>query len=229
MLSTASPWSHQSFYAPSRPSPLSSLPPNACQRSFDRPVMMERSGSNKDIPFSKRAIKANPVVQTRDAVKERRRDMFFKKVQQDRDDRRWASRGEQILRLDFVAEQKRWEAEKAKEAPNAERDLDDYVSSGWNSGQQTKRSQQQQDADTYVENYREEEADHILEQENRELDALVSSLDESYPEQDDIPQGFGSDDEDYDALFMDLLSSQENQHQSSGSQLYDDNDAMDIS
>ncbi|KAF2809671.1 uncharacterized protein BDZ99DRAFT_463445 [Mytilinidion resinicola] len=229
MLSTASPWSHQTFYTPSRPSPLSSLPPNACQRSFGRPVMMERFGSNKDIPFSKRAIKANPVVQTRDAVKERRRDMFFKKVQQDRDDRRWASRGEQLLRLDFVAEQKRWEAEKAKEAPNAERDLDDYVSSGWNSGRHTSRSQQRQDADANVENYPAEEADHILEQENRELDALISSLNESHPDQDDIPQGFGSDDDDYDALFMDLLGSQEKQQQNSGSQSYEDNDAMDIS
>jgi hypothetical protein len=68
--------------------------------------MTERSGPSKDVPFSKRAIKANPIVQSRDAVKERRRDMFFKKVQQDRDDRRWANRGEQVRNCRFKLRKK---------------------------------------------------------------------------------------------------------------------------
>ena len=29
-------------------------------------------------------------------MKERRRDLFLRKVQEDRDDRRWASRGDQV-------------------------------------------------------------------------------------------------------------------------------------
>ena len=43
-----------------------------------------------------RAFKANPVMQTRDATTKRRRDMFFKRVQNNRDDKKWESRGEQV-------------------------------------------------------------------------------------------------------------------------------------
>jgi len=191
--------------------------------------MTERSGASKDAPFSKRVIKANTVMQSRDAVKERRRDIFFKKVQQHRDDRRWANRGESILRLDFVATQKRWEAEKAREAPNAESDLDDYVSASWNSGRLMTDLYLPQDAYRHTGNYPEDEVDHILEQESRELDALISAMHESYENQDSLPQTFGSDDEDYDSLFMEFLSAQENQHRTPDPQPDIDDNAMDTS
>jgi len=135
----------------------------------------------------------------------------------------------QILRLDFVATQKRWEANKAREAPNAERDLDDYVSASWNAGSPRSGTLQQQDAPAYVERCSEEEADQILDQENRELDALISSMDASHEDQDALPQSFGSDDEDYDSLFMDLLSAQESEQRNSVAQAYYDDDDMDTS
>jgi hypothetical protein len=47
-------------------------------------------------PMPQRAFKANPVMQTRDATTKRRRDMFFKRVQNNRDDKKWESRGEQV-------------------------------------------------------------------------------------------------------------------------------------
>ena len=48
-----------------------------------------------------RAFKANPVMQTRDATTKRRRDMFFKRVQNNRDDKKWESRGEQVREIDL--------------------------------------------------------------------------------------------------------------------------------
>jgi hypothetical protein len=88
---------------------------------------------------------------------------------------------------------------------------------------------QPQDAYRHTKNYAEEEADNILEQENRELDALISAMDESYENQDSLLQTFGSDDEDYGSLFMDCLSVQENQHRNPGPQPYNDDDVMDTS
>jgi hypothetical protein len=43
-----------------------------------------------------RLYKPNPIVQTRDAATKRRRDMFFKRVQKGRDDKKWDARGEQV-------------------------------------------------------------------------------------------------------------------------------------
>lgn len=46
-----------------------------------------------------RAFKPNPVMQTRDAATKRRRDMFFKRVQNGREDKKWEARGEQVCNI----------------------------------------------------------------------------------------------------------------------------------
>jgi hypothetical protein len=96
MILTVNPWPHQNTYTPLHPSPLSTRSANACSSVFANPIMTERREVKKELPFSKRAIKSNPIIQSRDAVKERRRNLFLRKVQDDRDDRRWASRGDQV-------------------------------------------------------------------------------------------------------------------------------------
>lgn len=96
MILTVNPWPHQNTYTPLHPSPLSTRSANACSSLFANPIMTERREVKKELPFSKRAIKSNPIIRSRDAVKERRRDLFLRKVQDDRDDRRWASRGDQV-------------------------------------------------------------------------------------------------------------------------------------
>ncbi len=60
--------------------------------------MATQSNEKKAIP--QRAYKPNPVIQTRDAASKRRRDMFFRRVQNDRDDKQWAQRGEQVYHID---------------------------------------------------------------------------------------------------------------------------------
>lgn len=183
----------------------------------------------KDIPFSKRTIRPNPIVQSRDVVKDRRRDIFFKKIQQDREDQRWASRSDQILRLEFISQQKRWEAEKARQAPNIDGQLEDYVidAPSFNS-LGTRSPQQSQTQWTEGKIGPEEEFDQILERENLELDALVSMM-ETNESRDSSSQHYGSDEDDYDSLFMEFLTAPEKaQCNTITYPIYED-DAMDLS
>ena len=50
----------------------------------------------KQTPQPQRAYKPNPALQTRDAATKRRRDLFFKRVQNSREEKKWESRGEQV-------------------------------------------------------------------------------------------------------------------------------------
>lgn len=85
------------------PSPLScsgimtTPPPQDHQHGRETPVTMTTGGG---IPFSQRAIKAVPMaaaLNTRpDALRERRRDIFLKKVRREREDRRWDGRVEDV-------------------------------------------------------------------------------------------------------------------------------------
>jgi hypothetical protein len=58
------------------------------------------SENESGVPFAKRDIKSNPVMkkasQTPDEARERRREMFIKKVEKGRDERRWGGRSEQV-------------------------------------------------------------------------------------------------------------------------------------
>lgn len=58
----------------------------------------------KKVAMPQRAFKPNPVVQTRDAATKRRRDMFFKRVQKDRDEKKWDARGEQVCIFNLLLE-----------------------------------------------------------------------------------------------------------------------------
>ena len=81
---------HYSPYTPPRSSPLSERSANANARLFD----FNMPSPSKKKPH--RAFKSNPVMVTRDAAAQRRRDMFFKRVQNNRNDKQWESRGEQV-------------------------------------------------------------------------------------------------------------------------------------
>jgi hypothetical protein len=85
---------YYSPYTPPRSSPLSERSANVAPRLFDF-SMASQSNANKS-PTPQRAYKPNPVMQTRDAATKRRRDMFFKRVQNGREDKKWEARGEQV-------------------------------------------------------------------------------------------------------------------------------------
>lgn len=84
------------FHMPSRPSPLSERAANAASRPFQFSMASSVPNDTKKCVAPRRAYKPNPVVQTRDAATKQRRDMFFKRVQQGREDKKWDARGEQV-------------------------------------------------------------------------------------------------------------------------------------
>jgi hypothetical protein len=84
---------HYATHAPLRSSPLSERSANAPLR-FD--FSMASQSNQDNTPTAQRAFKPNPLMQTRDAATKRRRDMFFKRVQNSRDDKKWETRGEQV-------------------------------------------------------------------------------------------------------------------------------------
>lgn len=84
------------LHMPSRPSPLSERDANAASRPFQFSMATSVPNNTKNWVAPRRAYKPNPVVQTRDAATKQRRDMFFKRVQQGREDKKWDARGEQV-------------------------------------------------------------------------------------------------------------------------------------
>jgi hypothetical protein len=87
------PNQHYATHTPIRSSPLRERSANAGAGLFDFNAMSQQTEKQAQ---PQRAYKANPIVQTRDAATKRRRDMFFKRVQNNREDKKWESRGEQV-------------------------------------------------------------------------------------------------------------------------------------
>jgi hypothetical protein len=87
-------------FLPSVPSPLSPRRANAKSPStsfwsFDTSMAtsapQHASNQQSHVPFSSRPVKSAPVPRS-DALRERRRDMFLRKVRQARDENKWDSR-----------------------------------------------------------------------------------------------------------------------------------------
>lgn len=201
---------------------------------------MASPSEGKKPAMPKRAYKPNPVIQTRGAATKRRRDMFFNRVQNDRDDKKWESRREQVCatsiqqelcvanhvqvqQLDFVSERKRWEAAKARQAPPeiddmTEEAIEDAQLPQWtNHGPQSTQQMI--------------EADYVAAQEAQELQQLIASMEQENRNDDAASQHFGSDDEDYDELFMECATMNESQYQPQSQHShpgFEERDAMDM-
>lgn len=98
IMLAATPIYYQPYHTflPSRPSPLSERAVNAVPRTFAFSMATSTSDGKKPLIAPQRAFKQNPIMQTRDAATKRRRDMFFKRVQRDREEKKWDARGEQV-------------------------------------------------------------------------------------------------------------------------------------
>lgn len=75
------------------------------------------------------------------------------------------------------------------------------------------------------------EADYVAAQEEYELQQLIAAMEQQDQENDAASQHFGSDDEDYDQLFMECTMASDQQYQQDASQLgsgYGDVNAMDM-
>lgn len=148
--------------------------------------------------------------------------MFFRKVQNDREDRKWEARGEQLERIDFFSNQKQWEAAKAQEAPQDYEEFDEGLLEELASSQQESTSaqlEQQQEMS---------EADWILAQEEQELQELLAAMEEEQQVQDDVSQHYGSDDDDFDSIFMECAMNSDLMEQTPAAYTRSDPDAMDM-
>ncbi|KAF2035611.1 hypothetical protein EK21DRAFT_54272 [Setomelanomma holmii] len=212
---------YYSAYTPPRSSPLSERSANVAPRIFN--FSMASPSSDKKPAVPQRAYKPNPLIQTRDAATKRRRDLFFRRVQNGRDDKKWELRGEQIQQLDFASERKRWEAEKARQAPPEDDDMIEDVDEDAPLPVWTSFTPQNEPEMT--------EADYVAAQEEYEMQQLIAAMEQDDQENDASSQHFGSDDEDYDSLFMERASTVDQQHQQQPqtSQLgFNDTDGMDM-
>ncbi|KAF2199100.1 hypothetical protein GQ43DRAFT_377066 [Delitschia confertaspora ATCC 74209] len=202
MLLTTSSWSHQNIYTPSRSSPLRERAANMQHPTFPTPMTTTRTNSENRQPWSKRTIKANPLNRSRSELTERRRELFFNRVNKERQDQKWESRVEQIQCLDFISSQKRWEAEKARQASKLDEQklIDDYT---------TGPSSPFAGYDAPDTEEEDRQAVAILEQEQQELDALIDSLKGEQSSLELSQRRYGSDEEDYDQIFMEYLAQSE--------------------
>jgi len=158
-------------------------------------------------------------VPKQDELKEKRRHMFLRKVKEGREDKRWESRGEDIMRLDFMQRQRAWEAELAREAPMIPSDPAEPEEEEGEEGFKLPTSSNEMQISQTSEPPREDEADEIAQQEEEELEALLeymprrhagptpSELNETHYEH------LWSDDDDYDALFSELVESDGAMHE----------------
>jgi hypothetical protein len=129
----------------------------------------------------------------------------------------------QIMRLNFVQRQKKWEAEQARmahslplDAPEEEEDELEAEGGSWGLPDSSGNAMQMSSQWDAIP----EEADEVARRESEELEELLSLLpgDASGPHQQhqhrqqEYPQAprqddhFGSDDDDYDALFSDFIN-----------------------
>ncbi|KAI6821624.1 hypothetical protein KC332_g10105 [Hortaea werneckii] len=206
-------------FRPHVPSPLSPRSTNIYGRRPDIFFMNEEAVNREERNTQPAKFTTQPKREVRkakvpkqDELKEKRRHMFLRKVKEGREDKRWESRGEDIMRLDFMQRQRAWEAEQAREAPlipsdppePEEEEADFELPTSSNAMQISQTSEPP----------REDEADEIAQQEEQELEALLEYMPGQHPVQtfssernETHPEHLWSDDDDYDALFSELVES----------------------
>lgn len=123
----------------------------------------------------------------------------------------------QIQQLDFVSERKRWEAEKARQAPHEDDDMIEEIPEDATQSELSNSAPQHHPEMT--------EADYIAAQEEYELQQLIASMEH---EEDTASQHFGSDDEDYDELFMECVTMGDQQQCEQSNFEFGGGDSMDM-
>ncbi|TRX93463.1 hypothetical protein FHL15_005738 [Xylaria flabelliformis] len=198
-------------HRPAVPSPLSSSPLRPSQVSPPLSPCDSNSRSRREIQsspirgstsrFSKyasRNVKPNPLRLSREKAQEGRRTLFLKNVRQRAEDRKWEQRGgdQETLKLEWnvLNRQRKQEKDMDLDGIVYDDELEDIPESAFEAQDKT---------DDMI-------VDAIAREEEAELDAMLSLLDNNSSPQTvkrpDTPSL--SDDEDYDTLFMDILSQQ---------------------
>ncbi|KAK4138874.1 hypothetical protein BT67DRAFT_438180 [Trichocladium antarcticum] len=181
------------------------------------------STSSSKSRFATRNTRPNPVLRRREDLQESRRRLFLQNVRLRGEEKRWEMRGgeDELLKLEWWRLNR--ERQQANEAEAAlylamERDLEaeeeELRRAAWEQQQQRPSSSSSsswgggEDVDAMM-------ADAIAREEEAEMDALVSGLEEDDWEAQRRRRLPGSphfsDDDDYDGLFLHLISQQDGQ------------------
>ncbi|KAI2627338.1 hypothetical protein GGS26DRAFT_137491 [Hypomontagnella submonticulosa] len=200
-------------HRPARSSPLASSPirqssPPLSPLNFNTLPRHDTQSSPIQAPptkfkFASRSAKPNPLRQSRENAQESRRNLFLRNVRKRADDKQWERRGgdQEALKLEWSILDRRRREQKDTDLDGMvyEDEIDDIA--------ELQRHAAQNPDDVMV--------DAIAQEEEEELNAMLSMLETHHSSQP--PAGPGSpalsDDEDYDDIFMDFLSRQENSSQ----------------
>ncbi|KAJ2980832.1 hypothetical protein NUW58_g6841 [Xylaria curta] len=202
--------------SPLRPSqtatPLSPRNPNTLPRrdTWSSPIQVP---PYRFFKYASHNAKPNPLRLSREKVHEGRRTLFLKNVRQRADDKKWEQRGgdQEALKLEWNVLNRRWKQER-------DLDLDGIIYNNELEYIPETALEAQEDVDSMM-------ANAMAQEEEAELDAMLSLLDTSSPQTPNYPDASSlSDDEDYDSLFMDILS-----HQDSGGDRFTPSGRMDTS
>ncbi|KAI1495116.1 hypothetical protein F5X96DRAFT_203026 [Biscogniauxia mediterranea] len=191
--------------SPVRPSqassPLSPRHPNTVPR---RDIQSSPIQGPSKFKYASRSAKPNPLKQTKENAQESRRKLFLKNVRQRADDKVWERRGgdQEALKLEWATFNRQWRKQK-------DSDIDGFVfEDELNDIPQPPR--ETPDDEMMV--------DTMAQDEEQEMEAMISMLEaDSFshqPTRPEPPSPSLSDDDDYDSIFRDLLSQQQ-QHSSS--------------
>ncbi|KAL7269116.1 hypothetical protein RUND412_008226 [Rhizina undulata] len=186
-------------YTPTRSSPLSG-PQNAMNALGD-PNMLPPSPPVSPPSFMTPQRLFKPTFPSREECRETRRNLFLKKVRDGRDEKLAKSRGgdEEMMRMIFVSEKKRWEAAQARAAariPTIYENVELESGTGQECGEILEEGPLSYDHEDHahfqeiLEEFDREEGmvpacvesqsedmEEIMEREGRELEALLSQLD----------------------------------------------------
>ncbi|KAI9787463.1 MAG: hypothetical protein M1835_002662 [Candelina submexicana] len=173
-------------------------------------------------PFSQRPIRSNPLMaqnKEKGDRQTRQRDLFLKRVRQDGEERKWQSRSEELLRLDFVSMEKRWRADLARTAPDFTDEPDEETNDTMTSSE-SEYSKAHSSALQFLLTSAGDDCivEDVLQHEHRELDELLSMMETSrqaedapsstYPldyEADNSSTVYEGEDDDYESLFRDVI------------------------
>ncbi|KAK1975999.1 hypothetical protein LZ30DRAFT_785867 [Colletotrichum cereale] len=211
-------------FRPAVPSPLSSSPARAASPLSPIDDNTVRHTQSSPIPqpkfkYASRPARPNPVVRKREEAQESRRKLFLQNVRQRANDRSYERRDMEgtLLKSDWDRDMRqRYYAKQLEgEALFSEAEIEDAAAIA-----QERALQIPNDADDMM-------VDAIAQEEQEELDALLSSYDQSskprhstHSSQSTHMDAFSlSDDEDYDALFMNLVSQEGSDMDASSQQM----------
>ncbi|KAK8055869.1 hypothetical protein PG993_001096 [Apiospora rasikravindrae] len=197
----------------SQSSPLSPRDSNRCNFQFQSSPIP----APKLFKYASRPAKPNPLRQSRENAQESRRKLFLKNVRQRQDDRQWERRGgdQEVLKLEWSLLDRRRRQQK-------ESDLDGFVFDEEIDEDIPTDPAAMATGDSHTPGV--DIDDMMLDAMEQDEDAMLSMYEaealSTQPQQQQHQQGspprpdspFVSDDEDYDNIFMDLLSNRQQEY-----------------